>query len=222
VVWLGGVVAAVPQPQAGSPIGTPAFSLVSSSTATTSRSDLNGLERLHELLGSRFSGIPSIPSPKGGHDSWSQQRGSMEGSSGFEELSSTLSISPIATGTVGFPESLLDAPTGTGTVVIPTLIDKECQAQSGSGRIRGTENGIVDKNCCTDLTVVFARGTGEVGNVGTVSGPPMFRAIRQRLGSDRVTIQGVDYPASSAVRKYTINCLFHTNQKCTGKRQHGW
>lgn len=48
------------------------------------------------------------------------------------------------------------------------------------------------------MTVIFARGTGETGNVGTVSGPPMFRALRQKLGNARVTVQGVDYPASSA------------------------
>ncbi|OAG13569.1 cutinase, partial [Alternaria alternata] len=62
----------------------------------------------------------------------------------------------------------------------------------------GSENGIVDKNCCTDMTIVFARGTGEMGNVGSVSGPPMFKAIREKLGNDRVTVQGVDYAASAA------------------------
>ncbi|KAJ5063786.1 cutinase-domain-containing protein [Bipolaris maydis] len=70
--------------------------------------------------------------------------------------------------------------------------------QASSGLLGGSENGIVDKNCCTDMTVVFARGTGEMGNVGTVSGPPMFKAIRSKLGADRVTVQGVDYPASAA------------------------
>ncbi|KAF2856453.1 carbohydrate esterase family 5 protein, partial [Plenodomus tracheiphilus IPT5] len=60
------------------------------------------------------------------------------------------------------------------------------------------EDGVKNKNCCTDMTVIFARGTGETGNVGTVSGPPMFKAIRASLGADRVTVQGVDYPASSA------------------------
>lgn len=50
------------------------------------------------------------------------------------------------------------------------------------------------------MTVIFARGTGETGNVGTVSGPPMFKALRAKLGNNRVTVQGVDYPANSAVR----------------------
>jgi cutinase len=57
---------------------------------------------------------------------------------------------------------------------------------------------VKDKNCCTDMTVIFARGTGESGNMGTVSGPPMVKAIRSKLGADKVTVQGVDYAASSA------------------------
>ncbi|KAF2125341.1 carbohydrate esterase family 5 protein [Dothidotthia symphoricarpi CBS 119687] len=61
-----------------------------------------------------------------------------------------------------------------------------------------TENGVTNNNCCTDITVIFARGTGEQGNVGYVAGPPMFKSLRTKLGASRVTIQGVDYPASSA------------------------
>lgn len=49
------------------------------------------------------------------------------------------------------------------------------------------------------MTVIFARGTGEMGNMGTVSGPPMVKAIRSKLGADKVTVQGVDYAASAAV-----------------------
>lgn len=78
-----------------------------------------------------------------------------------------------------------------------------CIPQGAGGG--SSEDGIKNKNCCTDITVVFARGTSETGNVGTISGPPMFKAIRAKLGADRVTVQGVDYPASVAVsriRKY--------------------
>ncbi|KZM20493.1 Cutinase [Ascochyta rabiei] len=61
-----------------------------------------------------------------------------------------------------------------------------------------SENGVKGGNCCTDMTVIFARGTGELGNMGTISGPPMVKAIRSKLGADRVTVQGVDYAASAA------------------------
>jgi len=84
-------------------------------------------------------------------------------------------------------------------------IGGNCTSQSsGSGGGFGfggssTESGVKDKTCCTDVTVIFARGTGETGNVGTVTGPPMFKSLRQKLGDGKVTIQGVDYPADAAV-----------------------
>ncbi|KAF2679404.1 carbohydrate esterase family 5 protein, partial [Lentithecium fluviatile CBS 122367] len=62
----------------------------------------------------------------------------------------------------------------------------------------GTENGVTDKNCCTDVTVIFARGTSELGNMGTIAGPPMVKSLREKLGADKVTVQGVDYPADAA------------------------
>jgi cutinase len=49
------------------------------------------------------------------------------------------------------------------------------------------------------MTVIYARGTGEIGNVGTVTGPPLFKALREKMGADRVTCQGVDYAASAGV-----------------------
>ncbi|TLS21243.1 uncharacterized protein PpBr36_10455 [Pyricularia pennisetigena] len=48
---------------------------------------------------------------------------------------------------------------------------------------------------CADMTVVFARGTTERGNVGTVVGPPLLDAIRQASNGLTVNMQGVDYAA---------------------------
>lgn len=48
---------------------------------------------------------------------------------------------------------------------------------------------------CTAMTVIFARGTTEPGNVGLVTGPPFFDALDSMLGPAAVTIQGVDYGA---------------------------
>lgn len=62
-----------------------------------------------------------------------------------------------------------------------------------------TENGVVDGNCCTPLTIIFARGTTEFGNVGTFAGPPFFHVLRSQLGNSGVLVQGVDYPASLVV-----------------------
>lgn len=102
---------------------------------------------------------------------------------------------PSKTGGAAAPTS---APTGEagGSTGGSGTVGANCTPQGSAGR--GTENGVKSGNCCTDMTVIFARGTGETGNVGTVTGPPMFAALRQKLGANRVTVQGVDYPASFA------------------------
>ena len=71
-----------------------------------------------------------------------------------------------------------------------------CIPQIGGGI---TEEGVVNKNCCAELTVIFARGTTESGNLGTIVGPPLLAALRASLGSSNVLGQGVDYPASLEV-----------------------
>lgn len=91
-------------------------------------------------------------------------------------------------------------PTSTGSANEGS-IGSDCTLQGNGGGT--TEDGVKNKNCCTDLTVIYARGTGESGNVGFVSGPPMFKSLRTKLGADKVTVQGVDYPADSAVRHFS-------------------
>lgn len=59
-----------------------------------------------------------------------------------------------------------------------------------------TQNGLVEGRCAA-VTVLFARGTLESGNVGTFAGPPFFQALATRLGPDRLNVQGVEYPAVS-------------------------
>lgn len=46
------------------------------------------------------------------------------------------------------------------------------------------------------MTVIFARGTTEPGNVGVLVGPPFFDALKSRIGAGNVVVQGVAYPAS--------------------------
>jgi cutinase len=45
---------------------------------------------------------------------------------------------------------------------------------------------------CKEFTVLFARGTTEPGNVGILVGPPFFEALREKVGSRRLAIQGVN------------------------------
>jgi cutinase len=55
-----------------------------------------------------------------------------------------------------------------------------------------TQNGL--DGACKGMTVIFARGTTEAGNVGSVAGPPFFQALSTKVGGD-LAVQGVDYPA---------------------------
>ncbi|OAA73259.1 Cutinase [Cordyceps fumosorosea ARSEF 2679] len=63
----------------------------------------------------------------------------------------------------------------------------------------GKAFGIVptaNSNGCADVTIVFARGTCDPGNVGVLAGPSFFGAVAQSLGGRTLNVQGVAYPAS--------------------------
>lgn len=57
------------------------------------------------------------------------------------------------------------------------------------------ENGL--DNACQPVTVIFARGTTEVSNMGTVVGPGLTTDVDSAL-SNKVNVQGVDYAADAA------------------------
>lgn len=54
-----------------------------------------------------------------------------------------------------------------------------------------TDNQLMDGTPCRALTIIFARGTFEQGNVGTVAGPPFFQAVVGMTAADKVAVQGV-------------------------------
>jgi len=61
-----------------------------------------------------------------------------------------------------------------------------------------SENQLTDGTPCRALTILFARGTTEAGNVGSLAGPPFFQAVANMIGSGDVAVQGVSilpYPA---------------------------
>lgn len=45
------------------------------------------------------------------------------------------------------------------------------------------------------VSVIFARGTTESGNVGTVAGPPFFQSLAKSVGAQNLAVQGVPYAA---------------------------
>ena len=73
-------------------------------------------------------------------------------------------------------------------VTVPVTSDRVAlePRQAGSD----TRNDLTNGSPCKAATVIFARGTTESGNVGSIAGPPLFNA----LGS-AFAVQGVDYPA---------------------------
>ncbi|KAJ4413350.1 hypothetical protein N0V91_000325 [Didymella pomorum] len=133
---------------------------------------------LGSLLGGGLGGLGggSIPSFGGG----------LGGSSNVQV---TATPTPVASGT---------APTSTGSAGGSAGGNKNNGASCAGSTGGSSENGVKGGTCCTDMTIIFARGTGEPGNMGIISGPPMVKAIRSKLGADRVTVQGVDYAASAA------------------------
>lgn len=52
------------------------------------------------------------------------------------------------------------------------------------------------RQACADVTVIFARGTGEVLPIGTVVGPPFEIALQGAIGGRSLAFIGVEYAAS--------------------------
>ncbi|KAI6618491.1 hypothetical protein MCOR08_009039 [Pyricularia oryzae] len=61
-----------------------------------------------------------------------------------------------------------------------------------------TYNQLTDGTPCRDITVIYARGTTQDGNVGDPAavGPLIFNALAGIVGTDRLAVQGVTYAAN--------------------------
>lgn len=87
-----------------------------------------------------------------------------------------------------------------------TAVPAENNAASGIVEVQSFSNGLSKRqslavtenqlSLCRPVTVIFARGTIELGNVGSLAGPPFFNALGDAIGYSNVAIQGVDYPAT--------------------------
>lgn len=53
----------------------------------------------------------------------------------------------------------------------------------------------VRQSGCKEFTLLFARGTTEMGTLGSVVGPGLQRDVQAALGADKVAVEGVAYPA---------------------------
>lgn len=99
-------------------------------------------------------------------------------------IKSLLVTLAVTTTTLSFPLSL---PTSISSL-IPTT------SSSGGDFTGDTQNGL--SGACKPMTIIFARGSGETGNVGTATGPPFFQAVAKRVGAANLAVQGVEYGAA--------------------------
>ncbi|KAF4550801.1 Cutinase-like protein 9 [Elsinoe fawcettii] len=67
----------------------------------------------------------------------------------------------------------------------PTALDKR-QTGSTANELSGP---------CRAVTFIFARGSTETGNLGTIIGPPVSNGLKARYGVNNVATQGVNYAA---------------------------
>lgn len=61
-----------------------------------------------------------------------------------------------------------------------------------------TSNELTDGTACRDVTLIYARGTTQSGNIGEAGdvGPLMMNNLSALIGADNLAVQGVDYDAT--------------------------
>ncbi|KAF1851323.1 carbohydrate esterase family 5 protein [Cucurbitaria berberidis CBS 394.84] len=119
----------------------------------------------------------------------------------FVVLFSTALSAPTPSSGVSFPITDL---IGTGLTIkeyAQRLEDQSTEEPALTKRQYGgnTYNQLTDGTPCREITLIYARGTTQDGNVGapTDEGPTFFNALASRLGgTSRLAIQGVTYPAN--------------------------
>lgn len=98
-----------------------------------------------------------------------------------------------------FSSTLIFATTTTllgGALAAPAPVPVQLNTRQSSS----TRNEL--SGACKDVTVIYARGTTESGNVGSIAGPPFFTALAAEIGSSRLAVQGVDYPGKTLMSRF--------------------
>ncbi|KAJ5390157.1 uncharacterized protein N7496_001225 [Penicillium cataractarum] len=163
----------------------------SSSSGLSGLSGLNSLSGLESLggsssdsgLGALASLLPSSGSGLSGLGDLSSL-GSLGGSSSDSGLSALASLIP------SLGSGLGDSSSSSG---ISSLLGGLSKRQLTSSI---TANDVTDKASCKELTFIFARGSDELGNMGSVVGPPVATQLKSLTGN-KVNVQGVTYAATA-------------------------
>jgi hypothetical protein len=111
----------------------------------------------------------------------------------------TFTASAIASSNM-FNLTFLSSLLALGASALPTITMSQRDYSTNSDLVERdnwsvTRNDLVNGGC-SPVTIIFARGTLELGNVGSLAGPPFFNALTNMIGDSNVAVQGVDYAAS--------------------------
>ncbi|OOF99354.1 carbohydrate esterase family 5 protein [Aspergillus carbonarius ITEM 5010] len=144
-------------------------------------------------LSSLTSGLSALSSGSASTSGSSEAAGSGSGttssSSGLSALAS-LFPSSSSSSSSSSTDSSSSGSSSSGSDGFSSLLSS---FSSGSGSM--TENGVTQHSgSCKKLTFIFARGTTEMGNMGSVVGPEVASQLASLTGN-QVTVQGVNYPA---------------------------
>ncbi|KAF2397675.1 cutinase-domain-containing protein [Trichodelitschia bisporula] len=81
----------------------------------------------------------------------------------------------------------------------------------------GNANDITSGAACKPVTLIFARGTGEPGNMGYVVGPGLAQELKKALGGiGGVAVQGLEYSTDFSGKGATtmVNLVKQVAEKC--------
>jgi hypothetical protein len=181
-------------------VGANAGAGVGAGIIIKAREDDQDVEKRQFDLSSLTSGLGGSSGTSSGLGSFESLIPSMGGSSstsgglgGLSSLIPSMGGSSGSSGTSGLSiPGLSNIPSGSG---ISSLKAKR-QSLLGSGSI--TSNDVTENSGCKELTFIFARGSDEMGNMGSVVGPPVATQLKSLTG-DKVAVQGVTYAATAEV-----------------------
>ncbi|KAI9172124.1 putative cutinase 1 [Paramyrothecium foliicola] len=74
------------------------------------------------------------------------------------------------------------------------LLASATPIESRQNRVGSTANEFTEGGC-KPVIMLFARGSTEIGNMGTVCGPPTAQGIKANFGADQVAVEGIEYGA---------------------------
>jgi cutinase len=111
----------------------------------------------------------------------------------------TLLTAALVSGALAAPAPVSDAEAFPIDELLVSKLTPEEHAVSKRQYSSSTYNQLTDGTACRPISLIYARGTGQQGNVGDAAavGPLFFNQIASRVGgTSQLAIQGVTYSAS--------------------------